>query len=54
MNYGGFNYLGVIAGMKQVGVINKAKINKVTSVKLLPFSVSPLSVLIYLVFRHKV
>ena len=40
MNYGGCNYLGVISGMAPVGQINKAKINKVSSVKLLPFTVS--------------
>lgn len=40
LNYGDVNYLAVIAGVQQVGQINKAKINKVTAVKLLPFSVS--------------
>jgi len=39
LNYGDVNYLAVIAGVQQVGIINKAKINKVTAVKLLPFSV---------------
>lgn len=41
MNYQGANYLAVISHHQHVGTINKAKINKVTGVKILPFTVSP-------------
>ena len=47
LNFGDINYLAVIAGAKQVGQINKAKIHKVTAVKLLPFSVSDLHTKVY-------
>lgn len=40
MNYGGVNFLGVISWHEHVGTIKKAKINKVSQVKLLPFTVS--------------
>ena len=40
LNYQGANYLAVISHHQHVGTINKAKINKVTGVKILPFTVS--------------
>ena len=40
LNVNGNNYLGVIVGSAEVGQLNKAKINKVTQVKLIPFKVS--------------
>jgi hypothetical protein len=40
LNIEGVNYLGVISEIAKVGQINKANINKVVSVKLLPFKVS--------------
>ena len=40
MYYQGGNYLAVISNTQQVGTINKAKIMKVTGVKILPFVVS--------------
>jgi hypothetical protein len=40
LNIDGNNYLGVISEILKVGQINKANINKVATVKLLPFKVS--------------
>lgn len=40
LNIEGVNYLGVISEIAKVGQINKANINKVVTVKLLPFKVS--------------
>ena len=41
LNVDGNNYLGVINEIAKVGQINRANINKITAVKLLPFRVSP-------------
>lgn len=41
LNVDGNNYLGVINEIAKVGQINRANINKITAVKLLPFTVSP-------------
>lgn len=40
LNIDGSNYLGVISEIQKVGQINRANINKVTGVKLIPFQVS--------------
>ena len=40
LNHLSHNFLAVIAGYQEVGVLNKAKINKLTQVKFFPFSVS--------------
>lgn len=40
LNIDGSNYLGVISEIAKVGQINKANINKVQTVKLVPFKVS--------------
>jgi len=37
LNVDGCNYLAVISAISKVGQLNKANINKVTAVKLLPF-----------------
>ena len=37
MNHAGKNFLGVITDCQEVGVLNRAKVFKVTQVKLLPF-----------------
>ena len=42
INVDSCNYLAVINGISKVGQINRANINKVTSVKLIPFKVSKL------------
>jgi hypothetical protein len=39
MNVNGANYLGVISASQVVGTLNKAKINKVSQVKIFPFKV---------------
>ena len=41
MNVGGQNYLGVVRGAEQVGVLNNAKIFKISEAKLLPFRINP-------------
>ena len=41
MNVGGQNYLGVVKGAEQVGVLNNAKIFKISEAKLLPFRINP-------------
>jgi hypothetical protein len=40
LNVDGCNYLAVISAISKVGQLNKANINKVTAIKLLPFKVS--------------
>jgi hypothetical protein len=40
INIDGNNYLSVISEIQKVGQINRANINKVTGVKLVPFKVS--------------
>jgi hypothetical protein len=40
INIDGNNYLGVISEIQKVGQINRANINKVTGIKLVPFKVS--------------
>lgn len=42
LNIDGKNYLGVISEIAKVGQINRANINKITGVKLVPFKVSDL------------
>ena len=40
MNYGGANFLGVIANHINVGKLNKANVNKISQIKIYPFNVS--------------
>jgi len=43
MNYGGANFLGVIANHINVGKLNKANVNKISQIKIYPFNVSAYS-----------